>query len=81
MARIPDYSNPQKYSKRQSFDGQPVEPGKVLVPFMKDLYDLQPGMYIQANFTTMRLGEFRYEIGFMPIREEMLPKLYDRLLG
>lgn len=70
MARIPDYSNPQKYSKRQSFDGQPVEPGKVLVPFRKDLYDLQPGMYIQANFTTMRLGEFRYEIGFMPIREE-----------
>lgn len=70
MARIGNYSNIQKYSKRKSFDGSPVDPGKVLVPFRKDQYGLNKGDYIQDNFTTMHLGEFSYEVGFMQINEE-----------
>ena len=42
----------------------------VLVPFRKDLYDLKEDDYIDANFTTMHLGEIPYVIGFMPIKEE-----------
>lgn len=69
MARKADYSNTQKYRNRKSFDGQPVPTGKVLVPFRIDLYNLKKNNYIDANCTTMHLGEFRYEIGFMPIDE------------
>lgn len=69
MARKADYSNPQKYSSRHSFDGTPVESGKVLVPFRKDQYGLSKVDYIQDNFTTMHLGEFSYEVGFMQIDE------------
>lgn len=69
MARIGNYSGTQKYSNRKSFDGQPVPAGKTLVPFRKDAYDLQKGDYIQGNFTTMHLGGFSYEIGFMAINE------------
>lgn len=65
-----DYSNTQKYSNRRSFDGKPVSTGKVLVPFRKELYGLRKSDYIQDNFTTMHLGEFRYEIGFMAIDED-----------
>ena len=39
----------------------------VHLPFRKDLYDLKKGDYIDANFTTMHLGEIPYVIGFMPI--------------
>ena len=70
MARVADYSNTHKYSNRRSFDGQPVPVGMVLVPFRKDLYDLKEDDYIDANFTTMHLGEIPYVIGFMPIKEE-----------
>lgn len=69
MARIGNYSNTQKYIKRKSFDGSPVESGQVLVPFRKDQYGLNKGDYIQDNFTTMHLGEFSYEVGFMQIDE------------
>ena len=69
MGKTADYSNTQKYSNRRSFDGKSVPTGKVLVPFRKELYDLRKSDYIQDNFTTMHLGEFRYEIGFMPIDE------------
>lgn len=69
MARKADYSNTQKYSNRKSFDGQPVPDGKVLVPFLKEKFGLQKGDYIQNNFTTMNLGEFSFEIGFMAISE------------
>ena len=69
MGKTADYSNTQKYSNRRSFDGKPVPTGKVLVPFRKELYGLRKSDYIQDNFTTMHLGEFRYEIGFMPIDE------------
>lgn len=69
MARKADYSNTQKYRNRKSFNGQPVPTGKVLVPFRIDLYDLEKTDYIDANCTTIHLGEFRYEIGFMPIDE------------
>lgn len=69
MARKADYSNSQKYSSRRSFDGSPIESGKILVPFRKDQYDLNKGDYIQDNFTTMHLGEFSYEVGFMQIDE------------
>ena len=30
MGRIANYSNTQKYSDKKSFDGKPVEEGKVL---------------------------------------------------
>lgn len=70
MARKADYSNTQKYSNRKSFDGQPVANGKVLVPFLKEKFGLQKGDYIQDNFTTMHLGEFSFEIGFMAISED-----------
>ena len=70
MARNADYSNTQKYSNRKSFDGHPVPDSKVLVPFLKEKFGLQKGDYIQDNFTTMSLGEFSFEIGFMAISEE-----------
>ena len=70
MGRIANYSNTHKYSNRQSFDGKPVEAGKVLVPFRQDTFNLKKSDYIQDNFTTMTLGEFTYELGFMPIPEE-----------
>lgn len=69
MPRHADYSNTHKYDDKKSFDGRPVAPGKVLVPFRKDAYNLRPGEYVQGNFTTIHLGEFRYEIGFMAINE------------
>lgn len=70
MARKADYGNTRKYSNRRSFDGQPVPAGMVLVPFLLDLYDLKRKDYVDDNLTTMHLGEFRYRIGFMPIKEE-----------
>lgn len=69
MKKKANYSNPNTYSNRKSFDGKPVPAGKVLVPFVKDLYSLQEGDYILEYFTTMQLGEFRFEVGFMPIIE------------
>lgn len=69
MAGKKDYSNTHKYSNRRSFNGNPVPTGKVLVPFRRELYGLRKSDYIQENFTTMHLGEFRYEIEFMPIDE------------
>ena len=70
MGKTADYSNTKKYSNNKSFDGAPVEDGKVLVPFLKDKFHLRSGEYIDGNFTTMHLGEFRYPIGFMTIRED-----------
>lgn len=70
MARKAYYGNTQKYSNHKSFDGHPVPNGKVLVPFLKEKYCLQKGDYIQDNFTTMHLGEFSFEIGFMAISED-----------
>ena len=64
-----DYSNTQKYSEHKSFDGQPVPTGKVLVPFRIDLFELKKSDYVDANCTTMHLGEFSYHIGFMAIDE------------
>lgn len=69
MAKKADYSNTQKYRNRKSFDGHPVPTGKVLVPFRIDLYNLKKTDYIDANCTTMHLGEFNYLIGFMAIDE------------
>lgn len=70
MGKTADYSNTHKYDNRKSFDGQPVPNGKVLVPFLKEKFCLQKGDYIQDNFTTMHLGEFSFEIGFMAINED-----------
>lgn len=69
MSKQGNYSNTNKYSSRKSFDGQPVPAGKVLVPLHKKLYGLQEGDYIDANCTTMHLGDFRYDISFMTIKE------------
>lgn len=69
MGKTADYSNTHKFDNRKSFDGQPVPAGKVLVPFRKEGCGLQEGDYIQDNFTTMHLGEFKYELGFMAIDE------------
>jgi hypothetical protein len=65
-----DYSNEQKFSNRRSFDGSPVAPGNVLVPFRPEVYELEESDYIEENFTTMHLGEFKFRLGFMPIAEE-----------
>ena len=70
MGKTADYSNTKKYSDKKSFDGTPVEDGKVLVPFLRDKFHLRSGEYIDDNFTTMHLGEFKYPIGFMAIRED-----------
>ena len=70
MGKTANYSNTHKYSNRKSFDGKPVEAGKVLVPFRKDTFNLKKSDYIQDNFTTMHLGEFSFEIGFMAISED-----------
>lgn len=69
MGRIANYSNTQKYSDKKSFDGKPVEEGKVLVPFKKEDMNLMPGEYIYDNFTTFHLGEFKIVVGFMAISE------------
>ena len=70
MGKAADYTNTKKYSNNKSFDGKAVEPGKVLVPFLKDEFHLRTEEYIDENFTTMHLGEFKYPIGFMAIRED-----------
>ncbi len=69
MPRKTDFSNTHKYDNRKSFNDQPVEAGKVLVPFRKDQMELRSCDYIADNFTTMTLGEFKFELGFMSIDE------------
>lgn len=69
MGRTADYSNAKKYSDKKSFDGKPVEEGMVLVPFKKDDMNFGPGEYIDDNFTTFHLGEFKFTVGFMAISE------------
>ncbi len=69
MGRTDDHNTTEKFRNKRSFDGKPVEPGKVLVPFIKETFNLPAGTYIQDNFTVMYLGEFEYEIGYMPISE------------
>lgn len=71
MAKQANYSNNQKYSNRKSFDENQIPVGKVLVPFCTNQYDFKEGECIPDNFTTMHLGEFKYEIGFMPIYAEL----------
>ena len=70
MARKANYSNTHKYDNRRSFDGRPIPAGKVLVPFRKELYEFLEEECVDGNFTTMSLGEFSFEIGFMAISEE-----------
>ena len=69
MARKANYSNTHKYDNRRSFDGRPIPAGKVLVPFCKELYEFLEEECVDGNFTTMHLGDFEYEIGFMTIDE------------
>lgn len=61
--------NPYKYSNRTAIDGAPVEPGHVLVPWW-----LQDGYKLKAeekkHCTTIRYGEFKFRIGFIPIKLE-----------
>ncbi len=70
MGKTADYTNTKKYSNNKSFDGKPVEAGKVLIPFLKDKFHLRYGKYTDENFTTMHLGDFKHPIGFMAIRED-----------
>ena len=83
MGRIADYSNTKKYSDKKSFDGKPVEEGKVLVPFKKEDMNLMPGEYIDDNFTTFHLGEFKVVVGFMAISEgyfaSYMQEFWDKL--
>lgn len=69
MARKANYSNTHKYDNRRSFDRQPLPAGKVLVPFRKELYEFLEEECVDVNFTTIHLGDFEYEIGFMAIDE------------
>ena len=61
MGRTDDHNTTEKFRNKRSFDGKPVEPGKVLVPFRKETFNLPTGTYIQDNFTVMYLGEFEYD--------------------
>lgn len=70
MEKTADYTNTEKYSNNKSFDGKAVEAGKVLVPFLKDKFHLRSGEYMDENFTTMYLGDFKYPIGYMAIKED-----------
>lgn len=70
MEKTAAYTNTKKYNNNKSFDGKSVEAGKVLVPFLKDEFHLKSGEYIDENFTTMHLGDFKYPIGFMAIKED-----------
>ena len=69
MARKANYGNTHKYYNRRSFDGRTIPTGKVLVPFRKELYEFLEEECVDENFTTMHLGDFEYEIGFMTIDE------------
>lgn len=71
MARKAKNCNTHKSGNRRSFDGKPVPAGKVLVPFRIDIFDLKKEDYIDENCTTMRLGDFKYHIGFMTINEAL----------
>ena len=61
--------NPYKYNNRTAIDGAPLEPGHVLVPWW-----LQDGYKLKAkekkHCTTIRYGEFKFRIGFIPIKIE-----------
>lgn len=67
MAKTVVYTNTQLYSNEKTFDGNPIDPGKVKAPFPVDLYGLSSDAYISDNLKTWRFGEFRYKIGFMGI--------------
>lgn len=71
MARKAKNCNTHKYDNRRSFDDKPVPAGKVLIPFRIDIFDLKKENYIDENCTTMRLGDFKYYIGFMAIDEAL----------
>lgn len=55
--RITQHSNTQKYSDKKSFDGKPVEEGKVLVPFKKEDMNLMPGEYIDRIISRLFTSE------------------------
>ena len=74
MARKGDYSNPNKYSDKKSFDGSPMEPGKVLVPFVKDFADLPKKLCVDDNFITQHFGGFPVTVGFMQVDKDKFEK-------
>ena len=59
-----------KYCDQKSYNGQPLHPGEVLVPFWcsKNL-QIESDACISDNFTTWKIGGFHFLIGFAPIQE------------
>ena len=59
-----------KYCDQKSYNGQPLRPGEVLVPFWctKDM-QLDNDTCIHDNFTTWKKGGYHFLIGFAPIQE------------
>ena len=62
--------NTHKYCDQKSYNGQPLRPGEVLVPFWctKDM-QLDNDTCIHDNFTTWKKGGYHFLIGFAPIQE------------
>ena len=60
----------RKYCDQKSYNGQPLRPGEVLVPFWctKDM-QLDNDTCIHDNFTTWKKGGYHFLIGFAPIQE------------
>lgn len=67
MGKTVVYSNTQLYSNENTFDGNPIDAGKVKAPFAVDLYGLSSEDYVSENLKTWRFGKFKYKIGFMGI--------------
>lgn len=62
--------NTHKYCDQKSYDGQPLRPGEVLVPFWcKKELQLDNDTCIHDNFITWKKGGYHFLIGFAPIRE------------
>lgn len=62
--------NANKYYKEKAYDGSPLQPGEVLVPFwIKREFKEEFASIIDDNLTTFHIGGFRFLIGFAPIAE------------
>lgn len=62
--------NPYKYGNRTAIDGATLEPGQVLVPcWLQDGYKLNAEEKKRCTF--IRYGEFKFRIGFIPMRVEV----------
>lgn len=60
--------NPDKYSNKRSYDGQPVPAGQVLVPiWIKKGFQNDTDICVPDNFITWKFAGVHFLIGFAPI--------------